>query len=376
MPSKFNVVDAHQDLAFSMLSHGRRFDSDSGDFMLTESAWRRGGLKWSWCTLFVHPDYAAAGYLNRAVDAELAIYRKIVARNPGRYRMVESADDLHSLTRSDGAVGISILMEGADPVSEPAALDAFSAAGVRALGLVWHGANKFAAGNYAEGGLTADGCELLRRAAALGMAVDLSHLNRESFWDVVEFRKSKIPELKLYASHSNADAVCPHVRNLDDRQLAAVREAGGAVGVVLFNDYLDPRWERTEFGEFAPVPPETIWEGDPTPEQIAVKLLEPQYTEPKLARSAPEAEPPKREVGLDIVLEHIDHLAYMLGENRVGLGSDFDGGLNRWNTPAPIRDFGDIGILGETVAARKGDAFAAKFMGENWFQFWMEALPQ
>ena len=56
--------------------------------------------------------------------------------------------------------------------------------------------------------------------------IDVSHLNEKGFWDVAEL--SAAP---LVATHACVHAICPSTRNLTDRQLDAIRESDGVVGV-------------------------------------------------------------------------------------------------------------------------------------------------
>ncbi len=56
--------------------------------------------------------------------------------------------------------------------------------------------------------------------------IDLSHMNEQGFWDI-----AKLSDAPLVASHSNAHALCNHSRNLTDRQLDAIRDTGGLVGI-------------------------------------------------------------------------------------------------------------------------------------------------
>jgi hypothetical protein len=65
--------------------------------------------------------------------------------------------------------------------------------------------------------------------------VDLSHITEKGFWDVA--RLSKAP---LVATHSNAHALCASPRNLTDRQLAAIRDSGGMVGLNFATCFLRP----------------------------------------------------------------------------------------------------------------------------------------
>ena len=88
--------------------------------------------------------------------------------------------------------------------------------------------------------MTDAGRALVRACHELGILIDVSHLTAAGFWDVLDEARGPV-----VATHSNAWAVCPHSRNLDDRQLAALAERRGAVGVNLGVGFLAPdgRWD-------------------------------------------------------------------------------------------------------------------------------------
>ena len=77
------------------------------------------------------------------------------------------------------------------------------------------------------------GARSSRHCNARRILIDLSHLNEAGFWDV-----AKLSDAPLVATHSNAHALTPHSRNLTDRQLAAIGESGGIVGVNFATSFL------------------------------------------------------------------------------------------------------------------------------------------
>ncbi|MDA4808079.1 membrane dipeptidase, partial [Enterobacter hormaechei] len=107
-------------------------------------------------------------------------------------------------------------------------------AGLRTLGPVWSRSNIFAHGvpfRFPSSpdigpGLTDYGKQLIRTCNELRIMVDLSHMNEQGFWDI-----AAISDAPLVASHSNVHALCTHSRNLTDRQLDAIRDTGGLVGL-------------------------------------------------------------------------------------------------------------------------------------------------
>ena len=139
--------------------------------------------------------------------------------------------------------------------------------------------------------------------------IDLSHLTEAGFWDV-----AAISHRPLVATHSNAHALCPHARNLTDRQLDAIRERDGMVGVNLATAFL------REDGRMAAAD------------------------------------------SLDDVIRHFAHLIERVGEDRVGLGSDFDGA----RIPAPIGDVAGLPALRHALREAFGEALLEKLCWRNW----------
>ena len=155
------------------------------------------------------------------------------------------------------------------------------AAGLRSLGPVWSRSQRFSATVYLfvflqpvtlDRGLTDLGKALVQQCNRLKIMLDVSHLNEKGFDDL-----ATITDAPIVATHSNAYAICPHARNLMDRQLDQIAETDGMVGLNFATAFLRPD------GRMEP------------------------------------------DVPLDVMLRHLDHLISKLGEDRVGLGSDFDG---------------------------------------------------
>lgn len=104
--------------------------------------------------------------------------------------------------------------------------------GVRAIALTWNGKNQIASGSNEAGGLTAFGKEVISKMNRLGIACDLSHLNRESFWNIIELAEHPL------ATHSCCCAVYEHKRNLDDSQLIAIAKREGIIGLCFYPPFL------------------------------------------------------------------------------------------------------------------------------------------
>ena len=154
----------------------------------------------------------------------------------------------------------------------------------------------------------------------LGVLLDLSHLNERGFWDV-----ASITATPLVATHSNAHALCPTSRNLTDRQLDAIRDSDGMVGV-----------------------------------NFAVAFLREDGAE-------------EEDTPIEDVVRHVDYLVERVGVERVGFGSDFDGA----KVPLGIRDASGLPNLLAALRERGyDDAALKKLAHENWVRVLRETWGQ
>lgn len=259
-------------------------------------------------------------YALRTTIAMTALLFKLEDQSAGQLKVVRNADELATCLDT-GVLAAVLHFEGAEALDpELEALEVFYRAGLRSLGLTWSRPNAFAHGvpfRYPHTpdtgpGLTDAGQSLVRACNRLGIMIDLSHLNEQGFWDVA--RLSTAP---LVATHSNAHAICPSTRNLTDRQLDAIRESDGMVGL-----------------NFAV--------GD---------IREDGRRDP--------------ETPINAMVRQIDYLVQRLGIDHVGFGSDFDGTL-------VSREIGDVTGLPKLIAALAAHGFdeaaLRKLSHENWLR--------
>ena len=257
----------------------------------------------------------------REFAAELArsLFR-LEVESEGRLKVVRTVGELSGCLR-DGVLAAILHFEGAENLGpDPGALGDLYEMGLRSLGLVWSHPNayahgvpfRFPASPDTGPGLTDAGRDLVRERDRLGVLVDLSHLNERGFWDV-----AALSEAPLVATHSNAHALCPSTRNLTDRQLDAIRDSDGMVGV-----------------------------------NFAVAFLREDGRE-------------REDTSLETVVRHVDFLVERLGVERVGFGSDFDGA----RVP---REIGDVSGLPKLLAALRDRGYDGeslrKLAHENWLR--------
>lgn len=108
--------------------------------------------------------------------------------------------------------------------------------GFRHIGLTWNEANALATGVDGDParGLTDLGIQAVHLINELGMILDVSHANDETFHDILAHSTGPV-----IASHSNARALCDVSRNLSDEQITLIGERNGLVGINAFHEFID-----------------------------------------------------------------------------------------------------------------------------------------
>lgn len=108
---------------------------------------------------------------------------------------------------------------------------------VKVASLAWNDQNYLASGVKSDvcRGLTVAGLEAIDEMAKCGIALDVSHLNEASFWDVIKHHTGKI-----CATHSNSKHLCDVERNLTNQQIRAIAQRGGIIGMNACASFVDP----------------------------------------------------------------------------------------------------------------------------------------
>lgn len=233
------VIDCHSDILIDVF---RRRQAGERQVIARRHlpAHREGGVVGSICT--VGGDGAAASPLGidrpyKSAIAKLDALYAEVDESEGAVEVVGSAAQFVAAIER-GVFAILPSLEGASPLrGELSRIEEFYDRGVRVIGLCWNEVNELAVGTDAgEGGLTDRGAEAVALMNDLGIAIDLAHASRQTFFEVGD-----ITRVPLFVSHSNAKAIWEHPRNLDDEQLRRVATTGGVVGINFFPQFVAAR---------------------------------------------------------------------------------------------------------------------------------------
>ena len=188
----------------------------------------------------------------------------------------------------------------------------------------------------------------------LGIMVDISHISKAAALDAI--RLSRAP---VIASHSNAHAVTPHPRNLDDETLLALRDNGGvmqATALAAFVKAFTPALRDTSAAILADYGIEGFrgWFSLSADQQgqLKVRLEEIGYAD------------------IGDFIDHVDHAVELVGIDHVGLSSDFDGGggVLGWFDAAETAN-----VTLELVRRGYSQEDIEKLWGGNLLRVWREA---
>jgi membrane dipeptidase len=359
------LIDSHEDLAYNIVCFGRDYIHSAAERRTSELGgeipalagtallgwpdYQRGQVAIVFGTLFAAPrrqkegdwdtqSYADFEQAHQLYSTQLDAYHRLTDENPDHFRLIKSPGDLktvlggwqeNSLTpaplpQGEGkAVGIVVLMEGAEGVRQPAELEEWWARGVRLIGPAWAG-TRFCGGTRAPGPLTPDGYALLEAMGSLGFGLDLSHMDVKAALQALEVYPGTV-----VASHSNAAALVKDAdtnRHLPDDVIRGLLERDGVIGILPYNRFLLAGWKRGDRRELV------------TLQQH--------------------------------VVAQIDYICQMAGDaHHVGIGSDFEGGFGVECVPAEVDTIADLQKLGPLLADRgySDDDIAAIFHG-NWLR--------
>lgn len=154
-------------------------------------------------------------------------------------------------------------------------------------------------------GLTDFGREAIAAMNRIGLVVDLAHTQDASYFEAIELSTRPV-----VFSHGNCFALSPHWRNLTDDQLRALGENRGVIGLAFLPEFIDP--------------------DNPS---------------------------------LDRLVDHIEYVCEIIGDDHVGYGADYDGMGNRTAIPP---DPSHLPLLTQRMLDRGfSKSTIRKFWGDN-----------
>ena len=251
-----------------------------------------GGLDVAWFIVYTgQGELNEKGYkkaYDNAISKFNAIHNLVDNYASEKIELALTSDDVREIHKKGKRIAM-IGIENGYPIGlNIKNVEKFYNMGARYMSLAHNGHSQLSDSNtgeydgiYLHNGLSKLGIEVIREMNRLGIMIDISHPSKEAIRQMI--RLSKAP---VIASHSSARSLCDHSRNLDDEQLAWIKNNGGVVQTVAFKSYLNS-------------------------EKINNNIS----------------------VNVSDFVNHIDYLVNTIGVDHVGISSDFDGGggIEGWN---------------------------------------------
>ncbi|MCD4671950.1 MAG: membrane dipeptidase [Anaerolineaceae bacterium] len=363
------LIDAHQDLAYNMLTFQRDYRRSAaqtrtiedqhpeifertGKTLLGWPDYQRGQVALIFATIFIVPeDHKSGGWeqlvyqnmqqARRLIQQQIDLYHRLCQENSDMFSWVRTKSDLQNVLkpwqqtpadypRTSHPVGLLLSMEGAEGVEHPDDLFEWWQAGVRIIGPVWAG-GRYCGGTLVPGEFSKEGWALLDVMAEIGFPLDIAHMNERSALQALD----RFPGA-IIASHANARTLIkedPHQRQLSDETLKQLIQRDGIIGMLPYNGFLNSDWQK---------------------------------------------QADRHQVTLQNVFANIDHICQMAGSARhVGIGTDFDGGFGWPEVPLELDTIADLPQLAPLLADNgySETDINAIFYG-NWQRFLERTLPE
>jgi len=248
-------------------------------------------------------------YANSAID----FFESELERHNDIIELALSLSDLERNARNNKISAI-LALEGGEPLMGLIEnLDHFYNRGVRLITLTWNRSNElgYGVGSGSNAGLTPFGVDCVRRMNELGIIIDVSHLNEAGFWDV-----DRLSTRPYIASHSNAYSVAQNSRNLSDRQITAIVNSGGMIGINLYPPFLSNN----------------------------------------------------RTASMNNIMRHINHFIGLGAGGNIGLGCDFDG---IGSMPTGFSGVSSLGSLANAITDELGADVSESIMSGNFYEYFV-----
>ena len=161
-------------------------------------------------------------------------------------------------------------------------------------------------------GLNDFGRKVVRRLNDLGVIVDLSHTGEQTFYDALAITRKPV-----ILSHSSVWNICPVFRNVKDDQIRAVAKNGGVICINFYSGFISKEYDQRS---------DQLTGSIRSKFQDSVYALQHDSTATRNAwRQYYRSEMKKVQPTLAQLVDHIDYIVKLVGDDYVGLGSDFDG---------------------------------------------------
>ncbi len=173
---------------------------------------------------------------------ELSQYEGHIEKHREHFIKATRVEDIDR-ARMENKIALIYLFQNTTPVGDSIEkLHFFYDLGIRSVQLTYNSRNLAGSGcmERNDSGLSNFGISLIEKMNELGILIDLSHAGMKTMSEAIHYSKSPV-----VISHSGCKSIYEHPRNTSDKNLKALADKGGAVGIFQINPNLGPKQRNT-----------------------------------------------------------------------------------------------------------------------------------
>lgn len=310
LAQRFLIMDMHVDVPYRLRETWADISQRTEDGHFDFPRAKAGGLNAPFMSIYIPASYQETGGAKELADSLIDMVEKFAADWPDKFAVARSIADVKAAFKK-GLIALPMGMEnGAAIEGKLEYLEHFYNRGIRYITLTHSKNNHICDSSYDTEdrwkGLSPFGEDLIAAMNDIGMLIDISHVDDSTFWQVLE--RSKAPVL---ATHSSCRHFTPGwERNMSDDMIKALAEKDGVICINFGASFINGTFQKHMSAVYNQMEADHIDWHSPEGKATIEKAL---------------AESNLREVTVQAVADHIDHVKDLVGIDHIGLGSDFDG---------------------------------------------------
>lgn len=363
---RFIITDGHIDVPYRLKEQHININAENANVMVstTEGDFdferaKKGGLDAPFMSIYIPSSYQqqpdmGKGFADSLINNVIAITENL----PDKFALANSPQEVEANFKA-GKISLPMGMENGAPFGNDLAnVKYFYDRGIRYTTLTHGKDNQICDSSYdstgTNGGLSDFGRQVVAEMNKVGIMVDISHVDDDTFYQVMEL--SKAPAI---ASHSSCRFFTPGFeRNMSDEMIKELGAKGGVIQINYGSSFLDSAVVQANKADT---------------EKLNALLKEAGLTEDD-ADAKPIIEKfrkdnPKHYATLEKVVDHIDHVVALAGIDHVGIGTDYDGVGD--SLPTGLKDVSSYpNLIFELLKRGYSEEDIEKICSKNVFRVW------
>ncbi len=355
------IADGHIDLPYRLHEEGLIYEENidlnhntNRNFDIPKA--RKGGLNSPFMSIYIPSEKTYSEGFELA-NSLIDLVENIVESNKDHFQLALTPEDVIN-NFNNNKISLPMGMENGSPIGENINnLKFFFDRGIRYVTLTHAKNNQICDSSYDTerkwNGLSEFGKELIKEMNKIGMMIDVSHVSDKTFYDILN-----ITEKPLIASHSSPRKFTPNFeRNMSDDMIIELAKNNGVILINFGSSFVNNNSNMIFFEIDKLVESWRIENGYEVKDENVIKKRELLINQKNPFAS------------IDDVLDAIDHVNNLVGQNHIGFGSDFDGLGN--SLPSNLKDVSFYPKLIEGLLKRGYNKESIeKICYKNFFRVW------